>query len=376
MTVLLWRIALFGGFCATQALAQDGSRPVTVAMPVVREIIEDDEFVGRFEATTEVAVRARISGYLQETHFTDGALVRAGDLLFSIDPQSFEAALRQAEAQQNVAEAQFAFASEQFERAEQLIRNGNIPQSVVDERRQAFLSAQGEIARADAAFDSARIDLRYAEIRAPISGRISRDLVRPGNLVEANGTVMTSIVAIDPIYFYFDINERFFLAYSRDARVRGAALNQGMAALPVSIGLSDESLGRFEGALDFSENRLDRDTGTMRVRALLANPEGVLTPGLFGRINVPGSLPYRGVMLPDEAILADQNRRFVYVVGADDRIGIREVRPGPRIDGWRVIREGLEGTERVVIEGLVMLRPGTPVTPEAVDLPPVRPAGF
>lgn len=368
-------LAAFLYALSSAAVAQQGAGsppPVTVAKPVVKQIVEDDEFVGRFEATDEVQVRSRVTGYLEAVRFRDGALVQSGDLLFTIDQRLFQTTLRQAESQKGVAEASFAFASEQLDRAQRLLSNGNIAQSVVDERREAFLGAQGALENARAALEAAQIDLEFSDIRAPIAGRIGRAQVTEGNLVNANDTVLTSIVARDPVHFYFDIDERYFLAYQRDAGVRGAAIQEGGGGLEVVVTLSDGS--RHPGALDFAENRLDAATGTMRVRAIVANPDGVLQPGLFGRVNVPGSLPYRGVLIPDEAILADQNRRLVMMVDDAGKVTPREVRPGPRIDGYRVVRDGLEGSETLVIEGLLRARAGATVTPELVELPLVRDA--
>lgn len=351
------------------ALAQDAPPPVTVAKPVVKTIVEDDEFVGRFEAEGEVTVRARVSGYLQQVHFRDGSLVEKGQLLYTIDPRQFQTALRQAQAQIDVAQATYEFAEEQLERASSLIANGNIAQSVLDQRREAFLSAQGALEQARAALELAQLDIEYSEITAPMSGRIDQALVDPGNLVLANNTELTSIVSSDPIFFYFDIDERYFLAYARDARARGASLQEGGGRLEVKVSLSDESIPAQDGVLDFSENRIDAETGTMRVRAVLDNPDELLTPGLFGRVNVPGSLPYEGILIPDQALVADQNRRLVMSVDDAGNVSPIEVRPGPRIDGYRVIREGLDGSETIVIEGIVRARPGSVVTPEMVELP-------
>ncbi|MEL6465988.1 MAG: efflux RND transporter periplasmic adaptor subunit [Pseudomonadota bacterium] len=358
-------IALLAGAVSSQ----QGPPTVTVANPVVKTIVEDDEFVGRFEAEAEVAVRARVSGYLEAVHFEDGARVEQDQLLFTIDQRQFRTALRQAQAQIDVANATFDFASEQLERAEALIGNGTIPQSVLDERREGFLAAQGALEQARAAVELAELDLEFSEIRAPMSGRIDRALIDPGNLVSANQTELTSIVSNDPIYFFFDIDERYFLAYARDARARGTSLQEGGGELEVRVTLSDRQIPPQTGFLDFSENKIDEQTGTMRVRAVLENPDELLTPGLFGRVNVPGSLPYEGILVPDRAIVADQNRRLVMTVDADGLVTPLPVRPGPRIDGYRVIREGMEGTETIVIDGLVSARPGTTVNPEMTELP-------
>ncbi|UWR24542.1 efflux RND transporter periplasmic adaptor subunit [Sulfitobacter sp. S190] len=355
---------------AVAAQAQNGPPEVTVAKPLVKEIIEDDEFVGRFEAQGEVLLRARVSGYLEEMHFTEGALVEEGDLLYTIDRRQFQTNLRQAQAQIDVAQATFDFAQEQLERAQALIETGNIPQSLVDERRELFLSAQGTLEQARATLELAQLDLEYSRITAPMAGRIGESLIDVGNLVLANQSELTTIVSYDPIYFVFDIDERYFLAYARDARARGASLQEGAGALKVKVSLSDANIEPVDGVLDFSENRIDPQTGTMRVRAILDNPNEVLTPGLFGRVNVPGSLPYQGVLVPDKAVVADQNRRMVMAVDGEGKVSPIVVRPGPRIDGYRVIREGLTGDETIVIEGLISARPGATVNPNMTELPP------
>jgi len=369
--VLLLCTSLVFAVFGTHAIGQTQAPPVTVAKPVVKTIIEDDEFVGRFEAKSEVTVRARVTGYLEEVHFTEGAIVTEGETLFTIDQRQFQTVLRQARARINVAEAAFEFTEDQLERAESLVVNGNIAQSVLDSRREAFLAARGALEEARASLELAELDLEYSQIAAPISGRIDRALIDPGNLVLENESVLTSIVSSDPIYFNFDIDERYFLAYARDARARGVSLQEGGGGLEVRITLSDDSIPPMAGRLDFSENRIDEETGTMRVRAVLDNPEGILTPGLFGRINVPGSLPYEGILIPDSAIVADQNRRLVMTVDDEGRVSPLPIRPGPRIDGYRVIREGLDGSETIVIEGIVRARPGSVVAPEMVELPPV-----
>jgi RND family efflux transporter MFP subunit len=345
---------------------------VDVAKPVVKDIVEDDEFIGRFEAVDRVEIRSRVDGYLDQIHFTDGQIVKQGDLLFTIDQRPFQTKVEQAEAAVNAAQAVLTFAKDDLDRAVQLAARGNIPQQTVDERRQSYQVAEAQLASAQSQLVGAKLDLEYTEIRAPIGGRIDEKLISIGNLVKANDTLLTTIVSQDPIYFYFDIDERSYLAYARDARSKGETLQEGAGSLPVTVRLVDKREAPRDGVLDFSQNVLDQGTGTMRVRAVLKNDDGVLQPGLFGRINVPGSLPYKGVLIPDEAIAADQERRIVYVVGADNKVTAKVIRPGPRIDGYRVVRDGLNGDETIVVNGLMRLRPGIVVAPQLVELPPVR----
>ncbi|RWK40107.1 MAG: efflux RND transporter periplasmic adaptor subunit [Mesorhizobium sp.] len=355
---------------AAQAQEAPPAPVVTVAKPLVRDIVEDDEFVGRFEAVDQVSLRSRVGGYLDQVHFQDGTLVKQGDLLFTIDQRPFKAALNQAQAQVDSAKTLVEFSKMQFERAETLSREGNIPVSTLDDRRREYLSAQAQLDGAEAALENASLDLEFTEIKAPFSGRVDRRLVSPGNLVQADQTVLTTIVSIDPIDFYFDIDERSYFAYARDARERGGVMQEGAGGVDVVVRVADRDEATFKGKLDFAENRLDEATGTMRVRARFDNKNGVLQPGMFGRINVPGSLPHPGVLLPDEAIGADQNRRIVFVVDQAGLISAKPVRTGPRIDGYRVIREGLTGEETVVINGLVRVRPGVTVKSEMTKLPP------
>jgi membrane fusion protein, multidrug efflux system len=375
-------VALFAMTAAcddsSNAAQQQAAAPpptVSVAKPVVREVVEDDEFVGRFEAVDEVDIRARVGGYLQQIHFTDGGIVKEGDLLFTIDQRPFKTAVAEAEANLTIAESQVEFAAKQLERARELSKRGNISVSALDERENEFLAAQAQVQGARAARENARLDLEYTEIRAPVGGRIDRNFISVGNLVSADDTILTRIVSLDPIYFYFDIDERSFLAYARDARARGVALQEGAGSLEIRVRTADERDGSFEGRLDFAENRVDPGTGTVRVRATLPNPDLVLQPGLFGTINIPGSLPYRGVLIPDDAIAADQDRRIVYVVDDQGNVSAKTVRPGPRLHGYRVIREGLAGDETIVINGLMRVRPGAVVTPELVELPPTADQG-
>jgi multidrug efflux system membrane fusion protein len=371
--LVLAGMAIIASSLAGPALAQQGGEPPTVsaARPIVRDIVEDDQFVGRFQAVDEVTVRSRVSGYLDEVHFRDGAIVNKGDLLFTIDKRPYQAAFDAARSQVDVARSLLDFSKMQLDRAEELSKTGNISAATVDDRRREYLSAQAQLQGAEASLRTASLNLEFTEIKAPVSGRIDRRWVSPGNLVQADSTQLTTIVSLDPIYFYFDVDERLYFAYQRDARERGAgSLQEGGGGLDVVVHVADRNQEGFNGKLDFAENRIDNATGTMRMRASFPNADGVLQPGMFGRINVPGSLPHPGVLLPDEAIGSDQDRRVVFVVDAEGMVSTKPVRTGPRIDGYRVIREGLTGEETVVVNGLVRARPGAKVKVEMVTLPP------
>jgi len=355
---------------AVPALAQTPPPPtVTVAKPLTREIVEDDEFIGRFEAVDEVTVRARVGGYLDKVHFRDGSIVKQGDLLFTIDQRPFQTALDEAKARLDVAQTLVTFTESQFRRAEKLSETGNIPISTLDDRRREYLAALAEVQGAKATVLRAELDLEYTEIKAPLPGRIDRRLVSVGNLVQADQTALTTVVSLDPINFYFDVDERQFLAYARDARSRNASLQEGAGGIDVTIRLSDATESPVAGKLDFAENRIDEATGTMRIRAQVPNKDFILQPGLFGRVNMPGSLPYKGILVPDEAIGADQDRRIVYVVDAENKVAAKPIRIGPKLYGYRVVRDGLTGDETIIINGLMRVRPGVTVKPELVVLP-------
>jgi len=360
--------------CSTAAIAQaPPSAPpaVAVAKPIVKEVVERDDYVGRFEAVDAVEIRARVSGYLQTVSFRDGAIVKLGDPLFTIDKRPYQAALDQAEAAVTSAQARVAFAQSDYERAAALGRTGNITEQLLEQRRNTLETARGDLLGAQAAARTARLNLGFTEIHAPMAGRIGRKLISEGNLVTADQTLLTTIVSLDPIYFYFDVDERSFLAYQRTLQI-GTVSDANQNRLPVRVGLTDEKVFNRKGVLDFLDNRVDQATGTMRARASIENKDLFIRPGLFGTIEVPGSPSHRGVLIPDEAIGTDQDRRIVWVVADDGTVTPRVVRPGPRIDGYRLIREGLKGDETIVISGLQRVRPGAKVTPQAQELPPVR----
>jgi RND family efflux transporter MFP subunit len=347
--------------------------PVTVAKPVVREVIDSDEFIGRFQAVDEVSVRSRIGGYLQEVHFQDGAMVKQGDLLFVIDQRPYINALNEATASLEVSKSTLTNADAQFARTQSLASTGSLSASNLDDRRRDLISAQANVRGAQAAVDRATLDMEYTKITAPLSGRIDRRLISVGNLVQADQTALTSIVSLDPIDFYFDVDERRLLSYADQARKNGSNLQEGGGALEVTVKIADQTQQEFKGKLDFAENRVDNATGTMRVRARFPNPDLVLQPGLFGRIQVAGSNSYQAILVPDEAIAADQDQRVVYIVGSDGSVTGKPVRLGPKLYGYRVIRSGMTGDETIVVNGLMRIRPGAKVAPQMSTLPPEAP---
>ncbi len=341
---------------------------VTAARPVVRQVVEHDDFTGRFEAVEAVEVRARVSGVLESVLFREGGMVKQGDLLFVIDRRPYQAVVDQALAAVKSAKARVDFAVGDLDRARNLSKTGNISEQILETRRQTAQVAQADVAAAEANLEAARLNLSFTEIRSPISGRIGRRELTEGNLVVANTTLLTNIVSVDPIYFYFDIDERSLLAYTRLLQAGGEK-----PGTEVMVALSDEDEPSLRGKLDFLSNRLDPGTGTLRARAVLPNPGGLLKAGMFGRIRVPGSAPYQGVLVPDVAIMTDQNRRFVWVVDEGGVARAQVVRPGPRIDGYRLIRSGLKGDETIVINGMVRVRPGVKLAAKVVELPPKAP---
>lgn len=355
-----------------RAQAPGGPPPtVTVAKPVVKEVVEHDDFTGRFNAIEYVEVRARVTGYLQKIHFQDGAVVKKGELLFTIDRRPYKAALDQATAALSSAQARLNFTQTDLERAQTLSRSGNISEQVTDQRRQNSLTAQADVDSATAALRQAQLNYDFTEVRSPIDGRISQRLVTEGNIVITDQTMLTTIVSLDPIYFSYTVDERSFLAYQNTLKI-GMGATQNEHTAPILVALTGEAKPTRKGVLNFVDNRIDEATGTVLLRATVENPDRFIKPGLFGIVSMPASKPYRGILIPDDAIAANQDKRLVYVVGPDNVVSPRNIRPGPKIDGYRVVRDGLKGDETIVIVGLTRVRPGAKVTPEVKELPPVR----
>ncbi|GJD95012.1 efflux RND transporter periplasmic adaptor subunit [Methylobacterium iners] len=371
---LLSILAFAAPLLGQPALAQAPGGPppkVTTAKPVVREFVETDTYTGRFEAVDYVEVRARVTGYLEKVLFQDGATVKKGDTLFVIDRRPYKAALEQAQAALASAKASLNFSQTDLERAQTLSRSGNISEQVTDQRRQASQTAQANVDSAEAQLRQAQLNYDFTEVKAPITGRISRRLVTEGNIVITDQTMLTTIVSLDPIYFSFTVDERSFLKYQGSLNI-GMGATQKANAVPIMIALTNEAKPTRKGQLDFVDNRVDNATGTVLLRATVENADGFIKPGLFGIVSLPATKPAKGVLLPDEAISANQDKRIVYVVSEDGSVATRDVQLGPKVDGYRVIRGGLTGEESVVVNGLSRIRPGAKVAAEATTLPPSR----
>lgn len=350
---------------------------VTVAKPVVRDVVEWDEYTARLEAVDTVEVRARVSGYLEAVRFVDGGMVKKGDVLFVIDPRPYAAVLNRAEAEIALAKARLELANTRYERAAKLVARNAISQEETDTRAAEARQAEASVQAAKAAFEAARLDVEFTQVHAPVSGRISRKLVTEGNLVNGGsgtqGTLLTTIVSLDPIYVYFDTDEQAFLKYIRLAR-EGLRPSSRDVHNPVEVGFADEQGFPHRGHMDFVDNRVDPNTGTMTGRAVLPNPDLTLTPGLFARLRLIGSGQYRAMLIPDAAVNTDQAQKFVYVVEADDTAQYRTITIGPLNEGLRIVRSGLTADDRVVISGTQRLRPGGMVVPDEQSLPDKAPA--
>jgi RND family efflux transporter MFP subunit len=351
--------------------------PVSVAKPIVKRIQEWDEYTGRFSAVDYVEVRSRVSGYLAKVAFRDGQIVERGALLYSIDPRPFELALQDARAQLSDAQARLEFATTDLKRAEQLRLSQTVPERVFDQRRQEARAAQAAVDRALSAVAQAQVNLSYTQIRAPIRGRLSATNVTQGNLVSAGGTTpLTTIASLDPIHFIFDADEAAYLKYVR-LSAQGARASSREVANPVELQVQGEKGFPHKGRMDFVDNQIDPQTGTIRGRAIFDNPGVFFVPGMFGRMRLQGSGLYEAILIPDAAVGADQATKIVYVVQKDNSIAPRPVVLGPLADGLRVVRSGLRADERIVIDGLMRLRPDLKVKPvdAKIAVPSASPDG-
>jgi len=404
-------VLLAGCSGESQGPADPPPPTVTVSQPVNKKIVEWDAYTGRLEPIEFVEIRARVSGYLQSIHFDEGQIVNQGDLLFVIDQRPFIAALNgakaslaqaqaqmsqakaqldEARAQKKQAEAQLNLAEARVKRTRTLRTSNAVAQDELDQREAEYTQAEADITASDAniglaeagvataesaidsakaAVETAELDLNYTKIYAPVTGRISREFVTEGNLVSggaATSTLLTTITSVDPIYCTFDVNEQQALKYIRLA-LEGKRASSRSAKNPVFLSLADEKGFPHQGHMEFVDNRFDASTATIRVRCIFRNENEVLVPGMFGRVRLPGSAAYQAVLIPDSAIGTDQSSQYVYIV-VDGKIERRSVEVGPLVDGLRVVRTGLDGSESLVIQGLLLVRPETPVNVEQGEI--------
>lgn len=360
---------------ATPVVAQGaapGPLPVSVATPIKRQVSDVAEFTGRFEASGIVEVRAQVSGQLMQVSFTDGAMVKKGDLLFKIDPRPYDAALTQAESGVITAKTRVDLTKSDVDRAVDLRRTGNISEQVAQQRQQAYGEALSSLKSAEAQVLTARLNLEWTDVRSPIDGKIGRKMVTEGNLIAAgaSSSVLTTIVNVSPIYFYFDVDEQSYLRYMEF--VRSGQIKQDDGGTPVEIALPNSTDFNIKGRIDFADNQLDNQTGTLRVRATIPNENAYLTSGVFGRIKVQSSPLYDALLVPDVAVMSDQTRKVVMTVGPDDKVAPKVVELGQAQGPLRVIRTGLGPDDKVIVNGLMRARPGAQVKPQMVD--PTKPA--
>src|SRR5215475_6242718 len=346
---------------------------VTVAHPVERELTDWDEYTARLEAIDSVEVRARVSGYLESVHFREGSVVKKGDLLFLIDPRPYEAQLRRAEGDLELAKSRLSLAQKNLARVAFLVKSQAMSKEEAETRAAAVRQAEAGVAAAQAAVDAAKLDVEFTRITAPVGGRVSRKLVTEGNLINGGigtqGTLLTTIVSLDPLYVYFEASERDYLKHVRLTKA-GARPSSRDFKNPVYVGTADEQGFPHEGYMDFVDNQIDRGTGTIQWRAIVPNPDGLLAPGLFVRLRLVGSDKYHALLIPEEAIQSDQAQKFVWVVDDQNRVRYRQVQIGTLHDGLRVVSEGLTPAERVIIHGVQRARPDAVVEPEEKQLAP------
>jgi membrane fusion protein, multidrug efflux system len=370
--VTLLAVSLSGCGDKTPQQAAAAPPPVTVAQPTKRTVTDWDEFTGRFDAVEEVQVRARVGGFVTNVEFRDGAFVKTGDLLYIIDSRPFEAVAEQADGQLSDARAKGELAKRELDRALVLNQTQAVSDSIVDQRRQTLQAAKAAEMQAEGALRAAQLNIEFTHVIAPMAGRVSRHLVSVGNLVTGSdnggGTLLTSIVSLDPIYVYFDMDEATYQKYNR-LYFEGKRPSSRENPNPVQVTMTGETKPSHDGKVDFLDNRLDVSTGTLRARAVIPNKDFSILPGQFGRVRLIASAPYDALLLPDTAIATDQSRKIVFVVKDDDTVEAKPVVLGPLDEGLRVVREGLKAEDRVIVDGLQRARVGAKVSPHPAQAP-------
>src|SRR5471032_2341443 len=345
------------------AAAAPGAPQVSVAKVLEQPVNEWDEFTGRLEAPETVHIRPRVSGQIDQVAFTEGALVKKGDLLFQIDPRPFQAEVRRLEAQLQQTKAAASRSDNEAQRGERLRQSNAISAELADSRTTAAQEARAAVAGIQAQLDLAKLNLSFTRVTSPISGRVSRAEITAGNIVTADVTPLTSVVSTDKVYAYFDADERVYLKYTQLAR-------QGKRGqtTPVYLGLSNETGNPHQGVMNFVDNQVNPKTGTIRGRAVFDNADGAFTPGLYARLKLVGSGTYAAVLINDEAVGTDLGKKFVLVMDADKKTVYRSVELGPKIEGLRIVRNGLNKDDTIIVKGLQRVRPGSPVDPEVIPM--------
>ena len=342
-----------------EAVQAPAAAKVSVAKVLEQPINEWDEFTGRLEAPETVEVRPRVSGQIDQVAFTEGAQVKKGDLLFQIDPRPFQAEVRRLEAQLQQARATAIRSENEAQRGERLRSSNAISAELAESRTSAAAEARAGVAAIQAQLDLARLNLSFTRVTAPISGRVSRAQFTAGNIVTADVTPLTSVVSTDKVYAYFDADERVYLKYTQLARD-----GQRGQSTPVYLGLSNENGNPHLGQMNFVDNQVNPKTGTIRGRAVFDNRDGQFTPGLYARLKLVGSATYSAVLINDEAVGTDLGKKFVLVMDKDNKAAYRAVELGPKLEGLRIVRNGLSKDDRIVVKGLQRVRPGSPVDPQ------------
>ncbi|AUZ66571.1 efflux RND transporter periplasmic adaptor subunit [Citrobacter amalonaticus] len=355
------------------SVAQNAAPPapaVSAADVVVKSISQWDSFNGRIEAVESVQLRPRVSGYIDKVNYTDGQEVKKGEVLFTIDDRTYRAALEQAQANLVRAKTQASLARSEANRTDKLVNTNVVSREEWEQRRSAATQAQADIRAAQAAVDAAQLNLDFTKVTAPIDGRASRALITSGNLVTAgdSASVLTTVVSQKTVYVYFDVDESTYLHYQNLAR-SGQGVSSHHTALPVEIGLTGEEGYPHQGKVDFLDNQLTPSTGTIRMRALLDNAQRQFTPGLFARVRLPGSAEFKATLIDDKAVLTDQDRKYVYIVDKEGKAQRRDITPGRLAAGLRIVQQGLNPGDRVIVEGLQkVFMPGMPVNAKTVAM--------
>ena len=365
LAALVLAVSLAAGCTSEAAPAAPPPPEVSVATVSAQSVRQWDAFTGRVSAVETVDLRPRVSGYVQRVAYEEGQEVRKGDLLFVIDPRPYRAALDQAQAQLERARAEARLAQAQDARAKSLIEARAISREEFETRRSATAQGQAAVRAAEAAVAAAQLDLQFTQVRSPIDGRAGRAMVTQGNLAQADATLLTTVVSQDPVHVYFETDEQTYLRYQDLARKgeRDSERN------PVRVGLANETDYPHTGTVDFIDNQVDPATGTVRARAVLRNPDRYFTPGLFARVQLPGTGEFRALLVDDKAVLTDQDRKYVYVLGAQNKAERRDVVLGAQINGLRVVQSGLKPGDKVIVGGVQkVFFPGMPVSPKQVAM--------